>query len=278
MDQAGRVRCECVGKLGLASHVNKEILAYNAEVKHLRLGAFAPVLSFNDQGLRGFAAIFYVLADEHTDTFFQLVLTNPEAAIDVLSRVRAALARWSDSRSVMLVSIKEIRRHILSDENFQKIITAHGLERLLVLEEKNVEISEACIHGDLHGGNILVNSDYVPVLIDFGDVGAGYTCLDPITLELSLIFHPDARINGLAAQLESSSENWLDLNVYGKGSLLYPIIKYCREWAYDVAPHDESVLCMAYLFVLKQLKYETVPADVLIKILNGILGRLEDRM
>lgn len=277
MDQAGRVRCECVGKLGLASHVNKEIAAYDAEVKHLRLGAFAPVLSYNDQGLRGFAAIFYVLADEHTDTFFQLVLTNPEAAIDVLTRIRAALARWSDSRIVKLVPIKEIRRHILSDENFQKIITKHALERLLELEEKNVEISEACIHGDLHGGNILVNGDHVPVLIDFGDVGAGYTCLDPITLELSFIFHPDARVNGLAAQLESSSDNWLDLNVYGKGSPLYPVIKYCREWAYDVAPHDESVLSMAYLFVLKQLKYETVPADVLIKILSGILERLEGR-
>lgn len=275
MDQAGRVRCECVGKLGLASHVNKEIAAYNAEVKHLRLGAFAPVLNFNDQGLRGFAAIFYVLADEHTDTFFQLVTTNPEAAIDAISRVRAALARWSDSRVVTSVPIKTIRRLILSDENFEKIIKMHNLGRLLALEGKIIEISEACIHGDLHGGNILVNSACIPVLIDFGDVGAGYTCLDPITLELSLIFHPDARANGLAAQLEPSSENWLDLNIYAKETKLYPIIKYCREWAYDVAPHDESVLSMACLFVLKQLKYETVPADILIKILNRILERLE---
>lgn len=276
MDQAGRVRCECVGKLGLARHVKKEIAAYEAEVKHLRLGTFAPVMSYNDQGLRGFSAIFYVLADEHTDTFFQLALTNPAAALDVLGRIRTALARWSDTRNVKPVKIKDIRRRILSDENFQNIITTHSLEILLDLEERTVEISEACIHGDLHGGNILVNGDNTPVLIDFGDVGTGYTCLDPITLELSLIFHPDARANGLATLLESSGESWLDLNIYAKDSPLYQVVKYCREWAYDVAPHDESVLSMAYLFVLKQFKYDTVPPEVLNKILKGIINRLND--
>lgn len=275
MDSAGRIRCECVGKLGLAKHVNKEIAAYDAEVKHLRLGAFAPVLSYHDQGLRGFSGIFYALADEYTDTFFQLVNTKPELAVEVLVKVRAALARWSDGGGVKNVSISEIRRRVLSDDNFYKIVEKHSLQRLLDFETRKVEISAACIHGDLHGGNILVNGGGQPVLIDFGDVGPGFSCLDPLTLELSLLFHPDARSSGLAQHLEPLVGDWLDLNIYAKNSPLEPVIKYCREWAYDLGPHDESVLTMAYLFVLRQLKYDTVPAGIIIALLNGILDRLD---
>ena len=275
MDAAGHVRCECVGKLGLARHVEKEITAYNSEVKHLRLGAFAPVLSYHDQGLRGFSGIFYALADEYKETFFDLVSSSPEAAKDVLERIKEALERWSNVKQVKLVSVKEIRQRVLSDEHFNNIVQKYSLQRLISLESREVEISSSCIHGDLHGGNVLVNPDGVPVLIDFGDVGSGFSCLDPLTLELSLLFHPDAITCGLASHLEPVVANWLDLDVYARDNPLAPVLKFCRDWAYELGPHDESVLVMAYLFVLRQLKYDTVAPDKIFALLEGILTKLD---
>ena len=275
LDSTGHVRCECVGKLGLARHVRKEITAYNSEVTHLRLGAFALVISYHDQGLRGFSGIFYALADQHSDTFFDLALNRPSKAKVVLTSAREALSRWSDSGTVVNIPVREVRQKILSDENFEKIIAEHELEQLRALDERVVSISASCIHGDLHGGNVLVNSKDQPLMIDFGDVGAGYTCLDPITLELSMLFHPDARASGLSNSLEDSVGDWLNLGIYSANSPAAPIVQFCREWAYDVGPHDDSVLIIAYLFTLRQFKYETVPKDTLTSLLNGLLKALD---
>lgn len=275
LETTGHVRCECVGKLGLARHVRKEITAYNSEVTHLRLGAFAHVISYHDQGLRGFSGIFYALADQHSDTFFDLALNRPGKAKVVLTSARDALSRWSNAGSVNNVTIREVRQRILSDEHFEKIIAKHDLQGLHALDDRIVSISASCIHGDLHGGNLLVNSKDQPLMIDFGDVGAGYTCLDPITLELSMLFHPDARASGLSNHLESSVGDWLNLEVYSANSPVAPIVQFCREWAYDVGPHDDSVLIVAYLFTLRQFKYETVPKDTLTTLLQGILKALD---
>lgn len=274
-DHLGHVRCECVGKLGLAKHVDKEIAAYEAEVKHLRLGAFAPVLSYHDQGLRGFAGIFYSLADEYKSTFFDIAARDDKKSVEVLCKLRAALGRWSDARNVEATTISEVRRRVLTDESFNNIVKTHNLERLYDFENKNVSIARSCTHGDLHGGNILINETLLPVLIDFGDVGLGFTCLDPLTLELSLIFHPDAIANGISAQLEPLLEHWPDLDKYVENNPFKLIIEYCREWAYDLGPNDNSVIIAAYVFTLRQLKYTTINPETTIKLVDTITKKLQ---
>ncbi|WP_447786363.1 phosphotransferase [Pseudomonas germanica] len=274
MDHQGHIRCECAAKLGLAKHVHKEIAAYHAEVKHLQLGAFAHVLSYHDQGLRGFSGIFYALADEYKSTFFDFVIQDPAAATEVLKHVREALKRWSSASKHEMLKVSQLRQRLLSDEAFEKIVEKFGLQHLRDLEERTIEIASSCIHGDLHGGNVLVNNRGIPVLIDFGDVGSGFTCLDPLTIELSLFFHPDAISSGAAALLSPTIENWPELRLYVKNNKLKPIIEYCRSWAYDAGPHDESVIIMAYVFVLRQLKYDTVHSDITISLINKIISKL----
>lgn len=276
-DETGHVRLECVGKLGLVKHVDKEVAAYEAEVKHLKLGAFAPVLSYICMGLRGFSGIFYSLADEYKLTFFDVLIKHPAAAPGVLHKIREALSRWSDARKVEKVLISDVRRKVLSDENFNTIVAKFELKHLFDFELCGVTISTSCTHGDLHGGNILVNEKFSPVLIDFGDVGAGFTCLDPLTLELSMLFHPDGSSLGIAQQLEEIIDKWPDMDSYVKSNPLKEVIEYCREWAHDLGPNDESVLVGAYAFVLRQLKYETVRPEVTLRLLSKIVERISSR-
>lgn len=273
MDSYGDIRCECVGKLGLAKHVRKEISAYDSEVKHLQLGAFAHVLSFHDQGLRGFSGIFYAMAEEYKTTFFDLVIKDPAIALEVLARIKEALKRWSAASKHSKITVGELRRRLVSDEAFTNIVEQHDLQYLIALEDRSVEIATSCVHGDLHGGNVLINNEGVPVFIDFGDVGMGFTCLDPLTLELSLFFHPDAISSGAADLLSPTIAHWPQLDLYIKDNKLGPVIAFCRTWAYDTGPHDESVIAMAYVFVLRQLKYKTVDSKTTIEIMKKILGR-----
>lgn len=274
MDGDGNTRCECVGKLGLAKHVRKEIAAYDSEVKHLQLGAFAHVLSYHDQGLRGYSGIFYAMAEDYKKTFFDLVLRNPDGAVEVLARIREALRRWSAASRHEKVKMGDLRRRLVSDGAFGTIIEKYSLSHLRSLDERVIDIATSCIHGDLHGGNILVNDEGVPVFIDFGDVGRGFTCLDPLTLELSLFFHPDAITAGIAGKLEASMDHWPNLQKYVADNELRPVIEFCRTWAYEVGPHDDSVVATAYVFILRQLKYETVDPKITLALLERVLALL----
>lgn len=163
---------------------------------------------------------------------------------------------------------------MLDDESAASIETKFGIAALRKIETRSVQTSLSCIHGDLHCGNVLVKSDGDAVLIDFGDSGPGYTSLDPIALELSLVFHPDAAKLGLRDKLIGNLEAWPDVDGFVRNDRLKPMVAACRDWAHDVGGGDQSVLASAYAYVLRQLKYETVDPTITVAFLAKISERI----
>ena len=166
-----------------------------------------------------------------------------------------------------------MRQRFVSDDDSEALDKRFDLADLRSIETKSVHVAKSCIHGDLHCGNVLVKSDGTAILIDFGDAGPGFTCLDPIALELSS-FSPDALKLGLSNSLSHHLDRWLDLEQYAKGHKLRDTIIACRDWAHDVGGSDHSVLASAYSYVLRQLKYDTVDPTITRALLNDIVARI----
>jgi len=82
------------------------------------------------------------------------------------------------------------------------------------IEKRAVTIRWCTQHGDFHPGNVLVGRDYTPTLIDFGRVGRAPASLDPLTLELSLLFHPDFRTFLGNWPTKDSLEHWSNVKQY----------------------------------------------------------------
>jgi len=263
-----------VAKLGLSSKIQKEHESYARHVRLMPINTFTPLLSGIDKGIKEYGAIFYTLAEGYKETFFEVVRRDAVAAVSVIEQVRASLERWSNVREVSKVTVGEIRKGKLDDETFEETIKKYGLEKIRDIENIHVNASISCIHGDLHGGNILVNQAGTPVLIDFGDVGFGYTGLDPITLEMSLIFHPDCLLSGISQEIQSSLEHWPIIDEYCKNNPFGNLVKYCRDWAYDISGDDRSVLAAGYAFAIRQLKYNNVNADKTISLIMRIADAL----
>lgn len=265
-----------VAKLGVSSKIQKENESYTRHVRLMPINTFTPLLSGMDKGLKEYSAIFYTLAEGYRETLFEVVRRDAIAAVAVIQQVRASLERWSSAQEVSRVSVGEIRRVKLSDESFEAIIQQYGLEEIRDVESINVRASVSCIHGDLHGGNILVNQAGTPVLIDFGDVGVGYTGMDPITLEMSLVFHPDCVTSGVSQEMRSFLQHWPVIDEYCQNNPFGDVVKYCRDWAYDISGDDRSVLAAGYAFAIRQLKYETVNSDetvaLIMRIANALRG------
>jgi CheY-like chemotaxis protein/GNAT superfamily N-acetyltransferase len=277
-DDQAHVRLLCIAKLGGADDVRRESEAFERHVKLLRIGAATPLLNHIHLGLRGFAGIFYALAEGYDETLFDVAAARPVAVAPVIRELRSGMERWPGAGNVRTVKIEEMRRRLLSDAALAQLRARYEIPRIDALEALEVRALDACIHGDLHGGNILVSANGNPVLIDFGDVGPGFTCLDPVTLELSIVFHPDGHNHGLAEKLLPRIHEWPNIEAYTLDNPLAATIEACRDWAHDQGGSDGAVLAAGYAFAVRQLKYDTVEAEFTLKLIEAIASRLLDTM
>ena len=275
MDLGRKPQALCAGKLGGSDVIIAELVAYERYVKKLGIGACPTLYCAVDQGVGQHGAIFYTLTDDDTASFFDRLASTPGIGQTVVGNVRVGLQRWSEASVAGMAQVADIRARVIDDDAADALTLKFGLHALREIELKHIHASTSCIHGDLHCGNVLVKSDGGAVLIDFGDAGPGFTCLDPIALELSLIFHPDARKLGLRDSLIAQLDSWPDIDMYAVSDNLRPTITRCREWAHDVGGSDQAVLGSAYAYVLRQLKYDTVDPAITLRFLSNLTEKLK---
>lgn len=274
MDLARRPQAICAGKLGPSEVIATELSAYERHVRKLGIGACPPIYCSITDGVGQHGAIFYTLTDNDTLSLFERLSHNSEIGAIVVGNVRAALQRWSEAATADMVPLSEIRAGMIDDPDTEDVVLKFGIEKLRSIESKQIHISKSCIHGDLHCGNVLVKSDGGAVLIDFGDAGPGFTCLDPIALELSLLFHPDAQKFGLRNSLIDHLEKWPNIDIFAESDPLRNTIVACREWSHDVGGSDQAVLACAYAYAMRQLKYDTVDPAITLGFLSLLAERL----
>lgn len=272
-DERGSVRAVFIAKLGLTEKIAQESAAYQ-QVQLLAMNAFTPLVCKLDRGLKDHSAVFYAIAEGYGRTLFDLISKNPDVAPKVIGNLHDALGRWIDAKFLVKVPIREIRRRVLSDEKLAELRKTTDLPFVDEIERVEVAVYQSCVHGDLHGGNILVSNQDIPVIIDFGDVGNGFACMDPTTLEMSLFFHPDSRRLGIYEKLEPLISHWPDIDRYLENNALAEAIKACRDWAHQVSGSDHAVLAAGYAFALRQLKYEHVDKKITLKLLGHIAEKI----
>jgi CheY-like chemotaxis protein len=255
-DGAGARIATMAAKLGDRQEVANEIAAYDRHVQRLPVGTFPHRTETLELGLCGKGAIFYRLADDYRSTLFDALAEDPQGAVKVIERLKSNMQIWIDAATVQPRSIAEIRRHILWDEEFEAIKTTHGLE-VDDIEAMTVDVRVGCVHGDLHGGNVLIADPPDAVIIDFGDVSETSLCLDPVTLELCAVFHPAGAAKGLIADLSSYFAAWPDVDAL-PATDFGAYLRACREWSYDVGHDDLSVLATAYAYAVRQLRFDAV--------------------
>ncbi|MGH2798961.1 MAG: hypothetical protein ACRDM0_15105 [Thermoleophilaceae bacterium] len=199
-------------------------------------------------GRRG--ALIYQLADEYTRSLFGLIADRDDAAVTATERLRERLGEWVTGAPVVARSLVELRRPLISDVQLRTAeITAP--------DERDVEVAvrETMAHGDLHGLNVLVNQLNEPALIDYGEVRRANAALDPVTLELSIVYHPTmaGRLDGWPTEAQAAS--WHDLDAYCDGCPVDAFVRACRAWAQDVSAGEQEVLATAYAYSIRQVKY-----------------------
>ena len=187
-DGSGALRIDAAAKLGPIPAIDDEYQRFHNLVR-LNPGSYPACVEVIRFGAVNSGGVFYNLLNDYNSSVFDR-LKDSDVDASFVPTIRELLRPWSLGVPTENISIADIRRRSFSDVDVARVQATHGLIWIQEIEAKIVQARTCCIHGDLHGGNLLLSSKGAPMLIDFGDVGNGTISLDPITLELCLFFHP----------------------------------------------------------------------------------------
>ncbi|MGH2941049.1 MAG: response regulator [Solirubrobacterales bacterium] len=270
LDPSGTGVGTVVAKLDDLRTAVREADRYAQVAPRMPAGLGAPILYVISAGAGQRGALIYQLADEDPRSLFGLIAESEEAeATAVVSRLRGNLSEWSSGNPDVARGLAEIRRPLVSDLDLREAGFEIPAER-----DVSVNVKAAMSHGDLHGLNVLVSQRDEPTLIDYGDVRNANAALDPITLELSALFHPvmGGRL-GLWPSLAQAAD-WIDLDTFSVGCPIPDYVRACREWAVAVSAGEGEILATAYAFALRQLKFPDTNHDLARAIAMGAYDRL----
>ena len=270
-DQTGAPIREVVAKLGELPKMQDEDARYDEHVVLLDGAATPRKMKLLEFGAGAIAGLFYQLASGHDASIFKVMAQEDALAAKAVAATADALAGWSNGRNQERRSIASVPVQWVSDERARKLHEDCGLTWAPEFESRQIQTRWCCVHGDLHGENILVSPDGGVLVIDYGDVGFGSAPYDPMSLELSAVLQ-DNPLLGSDWPTADACRRWHDLDAYLVGCPMPEFIRACRTWSEKLMVGRRELAACAYSYLLRQLKYPDTDKDRILALLDGVHG------
>jgi CheY-like chemotaxis protein len=263
-----------VTKLNELDEIEDEERRYETHVAPLLHAAtYTNRLETLRAGAQHRGGLFYSLAHRYDASLFDALRADPHVAAEIIAEVQANLAPWHSDPQVQTRTLRDLRRLFVRDGRVSDL--RHRADwRTEELEQSEIVVRTAPAHGDLHGGNILVTQDRRAILIDFGRVGLAFNAVDPVTLELSVILHPDAKLDLGGWPTHEQAERWNERACFLEDCPIVPFIVACRGWSDGASRGDRETDAAVYGFGLRQLLFDDVDRALAAAFSRGAADRL----
>lgn len=257
LDASGAQMAHVVSKLTSLDRAREERERYISHVSG-KLGAatFADLTDEVIAACGGSAGMFYSVADTFTKNLFTALAEDATAAAAVVDTLADHCAPWRTGVPHVAKSWRDIRRNLIADADFEVVRSAHAITD--ISDDKVIQCMWTSQHGDLHGANILIDDKLRPVLIDFGRAGPAPSVLDPVTLELSAIFHPDSPLVSSRWPTADDLRKWADLDSYLEDCPYSDFVRACRRWSDVMRVGQRDLFATVSAFCLRNLQYDDV--------------------
>jgi CheY-like chemotaxis protein len=222
----------------------------------LGAGTYADLSDEVLAGCQGGAGLFYSVADTYDKDLFTVLKLDEGMAVRAVERVVSDTSHWVSGAPQRATTWADIRELLISAEKYDEVRSKFHVRE--VADGKPIQTVWAAQHGDLHGANVLVDEAARPVLIDFGRTSDGPSLLDPITLELAVMFHPDSPFRDDVWPSTDSLEDWNNLDSYLVGCPYPQFVRACREWASLVGAGERDLYAIVNAICLRNLRYRDV--------------------
>lgn len=270
----GKVLVTAVAKVAPLTVIREEADRYQNDITRLAPGGFPQVTERIEVGAGNVGGLFYGMVGADVESLFQRLAVSHSEVATIPTTLRALEAAWYQGKQVASVRVAQIRRRFIGDAQMPGIANELAGIDITAIEAQTVSVASCCQHGDLHCANVVFDQTGRPMLIDFGDTGPSVAAIDPVTLELSTIFHTQHSVLPGGWPMEVNMNEWVEVDRFIQGCAFGPFIRACREWALAEAGSPEEVVAVAYGYALRQLKYGDTDKVLARALIRACIARL----
>jgi Phosphotransferase enzyme family len=244
-----------VAKVSALPMIDDEGHRYRTDIIRLTAGGYPSLTATVTVGAGNRGGLFYAMVGDTVESLFDRIVANDASVPGIPAAIQAIEAPWYQGRATATVPVSRIRRQILADTDLPGIQAELDGIDIQAVEAQAIQAARCCQHGDMHCANVVFDQRGGAMMIDFGDAGQSFASVDPVTLELSTIFHIQSRRLPLGWPTEDRIGQWSDLDTYVAASGFADFVRACRTWAQAVAGSPQEIAAVAYAYALRQLKY-----------------------
>jgi len=270
-----RTLVTAAAKVSPLPETTAEALRYGTHISRLTPGGFPQLIEKVDAGAGNTGGLFYGMVGDRVENQFDRIAARQGSLSEVPPEICEILRPWYKAKTVEQIQIAQIRRKFISDIVLhQKRDELQGIETLRI-ENRLISAALCCQHGDLHCANVVSDGRGRAMLIDFGDTGPSYAAVDPVTLELSTVFHSERRKLSSAWPSEENMLAWSDVGQFTINCEFPSFVSACRDWANAEAGSPEEVIAVAYAYGMRQLKYPDTDKLLARALIRGCIEALQ---
>jgi len=259
-----------VAKISRCSEIVDERQRYSRFVaSSLRVGDFAPEMDHVLHGGGDSGGIFYSVAPGDR-SLLEVIKSDLGLACATVRKLRDVEAPWLNAVPTETLDVGVLRGWLFGEEVDSILDSELGID-WRSFESRRVMIARARQHGDLHPGNIMVKDDGSPALIDFGRVGRYSAAVDPIALEMSLLFHPHTKALLDGWNPLGNVDKWWDVHAFTADCPIADFIMACRAWAEEVSSCRREWICVGYAVASRQLKFRDTDHGLAARIVKAAI-------
>lgn len=266
-DSHGQTIHKAVAKCGPMDDIEEDSVNYDRMISRLKPDVTPRKLDHIKFGAKSSSGVFYGLATDYDYSFFTAT-ENKLISENLKEYILKMMDCWYNSSSQVRIKIQDVRRALVKDSVADELYKTYKLDWAEMFESNKIQSNKSCYHGDLHGENILLDvKNERATLIDYGDVSEGTSLIDPVTLECSFLFHPDAtKYDWPTAE---NISNWEDIDKFVLGCPIEEEIRFCRNWSNKIKAGNRELAACLYAYSLRQLKYPETNKDIALNLIKA---------
>jgi len=196
------------------------------------------------------------LAGVSPRALMDIIADHPARAVELAKPVLNALHGISAHQSTLTVG--ELCESLIAWDRLTELLSEYGISAPARTLSVTAQIGPR--HGDLHPGNILIDNDQA-VLIDFDSEAFAAGALDPITLLISTLVHPDSPIRGAAWPSATEISSSFGTPQFGQGHPCEAWFSGVQGWVDECRSSSREYWALVLAYAARQLQYQDVLAD-----------------